>query len=75
MSDKDFSTGLDVEPPDDVDGLADELMDLQAGSGESAGEVPGGDGELESDDLSAISYTESDDIPETNELDIGDAKL
>lgn len=45
-------------------------IDLDSGEGESAGVVPGGDGDLESDDLSAIDYTASDDVPEIDELDI-----
>jgi hypothetical protein len=50
--------------------LENEPIDLDDGAGESAGAVPEGDGDLESDDLSAIDFTADDDIPETNELDI-----
>jgi hypothetical protein len=49
--------------------------DLEDGLDESAGAVPEADGALESDDLSAITYTDSDDIPSTDDLDIGDARL
>ncbi len=58
-----------------VASVTDEEPELQDGLNESAGAVPEGDGALESDDLSAITYTESDDIPSTDDLDIGDAKL
>lgn len=58
-----------------VAAVTDSEPDVQDGLNESAGVVPGGDGELESDDLSAISYTSSDDIPSTDDLDIGDARL
>lgn len=58
-----------------VESVTGASPDLEDGLNESAGAVPAGDGALESDDLSAISYTESDDIPSTDDLDIGDAKL
>jgi len=50
--------------------LADESVDLEDGSGLQAGEAPAGDGAIETDDLSAIDFTASDDDPTTNELDI-----
>lgn len=55
-----------------AESLADDEPELQAGLNESAGAVPGGDGSLESDDLTDITYTASDDIPATNEIDIED---
>jgi len=50
--------------------LSDGSVDLEDGSGLAAGEAPAGDGEIETDDLSAIDFTASDDDPSTNELDI-----